>query len=323
MGPGAQLATRPQARRLVGREKDEEAVEDFLSKEEVRLLTLTGPGGVGKTSLGLRVAERAGPRYPGGVVFVDLSALSEPELVPAAIAGTLGLTEEGTKSLVATVTDHFYNRRCLLFLDNFEQVLPAADFVAALCAGCPQLGVLVTSRSALRLRNEQLYPVRPLPTPTASEMGQVERLAEVPSVALFLERARARRPAFALTAANAPAVAGLCQRLDGLPLAIELAVARLLVLSPAALLARLRLSLGILGEGHGICRRDSGRCATSSPGAIASWPRNIRLCSAVWLSLPAAARSPQLTRCAGPVQAAKAPRPLVRLPHRPWTCSRL
>ena len=234
---------------LIGREQAIAEVVELLQTAAVRLVTLTGPGGVGKTSLGLTVGERAAPRYPGGVVFVDLSPLSEPELVPAAIAAALGLVEQGTRPLLAALSDHLSDRRCLLFLDNFEQVLPAAELVAKLCAGCPQLQVLVTSRIALRLRDERLYPVTPLSTPTASEMVRLERLAQVPSVRLFLERARARSPGFALTGANARAVAGICERLDGLPLAIELAAARLPALPPAALLAHLRVSLGALGEG--------------------------------------------------------------------------
>ena len=286
-------------------------MEALLSEEGARLVTLTGPGGVGKTSLGLAVADKAGTRYSGGVVFVDLSSMSEPELVAAAIAGALGLIEQGTKPLLAALVDHLSDRRCLLFLDNFEQVLPAAELVAKLCAGCPQLQVLVTSRIALRLRDEQLYPVTPLPTPTASEMGQLERLAEVPSVALFLERARAHSPKFALTEANASAVAGLCERLDGLPLAIELAGARLPALPPAALLSRLAVSLGVLGEGPGTCLPDSEPCTPSSPGVMACWPRNTRPCSAPWPFSQAGARSPQPARCAGSTLAAKARRPLV------------
>ena len=235
---------------LIGREQAIAEMVELLQTDGVRLVTLTGPGGVGKTSLGLTVANRAAPRYPGGVVFVDLSPLSEPELVLAAIAAAVGLVEEGTRPLLAVLSDHLSDRRCLLFLDNFEQVLPAAELVAQLCAGCPQLQVLVTSRIALRLRDERLYPVTPLPTPTAFEMVRPERLVEVPSVRLFFERARARSPGFALTAANAGAVAAMCERLDGLPLAIELAAARLPALPPAALLAHLRLSLGALGEGR-------------------------------------------------------------------------
>ena len=234
---------------LVGREQATADLVKLLQGDAVRLVTLTGPGGVGKTSLGLTLTARVGQRYPGGVTFVDLSPLSEPELVAAAVAAGLGLVEEATRPLLAPLVDHLANRRRLLFLDNFEQVLPAAELVAQLCAGCPQLRVIVTSRMALCLRGERVYPVLPLPTPTAFEVARLERLAKVPSVSLFLERARERRPEFVLTEANAPAVAGLCERLDGLPLAIELAAARLPTLPPAALLARLGLSLGALGQG--------------------------------------------------------------------------
>ena len=158
LGRGAPFATGPQVRPLVGRERAEKAVEALLSEEGARLVTLTGPGGVGKTSLGLAVADKAGTRYSGGVVFVDLSSLSEPELVAAAIADALGLIEQGTKPLLAALVDHLSDRRCLLFLDNFEQVLPAAELVAKLCAGCPQLQVLVTSRIALRLPRRTALP---------------------------------------------------------------------------------------------------------------------------------------------------------------------
>jgi predicted ATPase/transcriptional regulator with XRE-family HTH domain len=252
----APLPSGPQAPRaaplvgpLIGREEAEATVARLLTQDAMPLVTLTGPGGVGKTSLGLRVSQRVAPNYRDGVVFVDLAPLTMADLVPAYIGRALDVGEQGTRPLADTVADYLSSRHLLLFLDNFEQVLDAAEVVANLCAACPALQVLVTSRIALRLRAEQVYLVAPLPAPPAKKSLGPDALAQVPSVDLFVQRARSRRPDFDLTDANAAAVAGLCQRLDGLPLAIELAAARLPVLSPAALLARLQASLGALGEG--------------------------------------------------------------------------
>jgi len=238
-----------QATPLVGRGGEVDALLTLLADESVRLVTLTGPGGTGKTRLALHAAAEAVELFPHGVWLVSLEALHDPSLLLPTIAQTLGLYESGDRPLEETIREHLAPQRALLVLDNFEQLLDAAPAVAELLNGAPGLKAIVTSRAALRLAAEHTFPVPPLALPDPAALPALESLSQYEAVALFLERARAVVPSFAVTDENAPAIAELCVRLDGLPLAIELAAARVKLLPPQALLARLGQRLELLRGG--------------------------------------------------------------------------
>jgi predicted ATPase len=234
---------------LLGRERDIDEVVGLVEHPGVRLVTLTGPGGVGKTRLAVAVGERLRDRFAAGTVFVPLEAVTNPGLVVAAVGRAAGADLARTGSPVQALAEMFGDGAWLLILDNLEQVIEAAPDLGELLARCPGVAIVATSRTVLGLRGEREYPVPPLPLPADSAAVPLEELAASPAVALFVDRARAVRPGFALTEGNAAAVAEICRRLDGLPLAIELAAARIRLLDPAALLARLAESLHALGTG--------------------------------------------------------------------------
>jgi len=235
---------------LVGREHEIEALRQLLLKAEVRLVTLTGPGGIGKTSLSLQVAIGLLEEFAHGVFFVNLAAISDAELVLPTIAQTLSIRENRNKPLRESVIEYLRDKRLLLVLDNFEQVVAAAPVVSDLFAACPHLKILVTSRIVLRLKGEREYPVEPLPAPDPRKAWHSkDSLSQYAAVELFIQRALAVKPDFAVNNDNAPAVAEICFRLEGLPLAIELAAARLKLFSPQALLARLGSRLQLLRGG--------------------------------------------------------------------------
>jgi predicted ATPase/class 3 adenylate cyclase len=234
---------------LLGREEQVSALSALLGRPDVRLVTVTGAGGIGKTRLAMQVAAEVLEPFPDGVWFVRLSRLVDPELVLSTIAQTLGLKEVAGQPIAQTLAEHLHEKQLLLLLDNFEQVVTAAPEIGELLAENPGLKVLVTSRVPLRLRGEHDYALMPLPLPESGVLPSPERLTQYAAVALFVERASAAQADFTVTASNAPAIAEICARLDGLPLAIELAATRVTLLSPEALLSRLSSQLQLLTGG--------------------------------------------------------------------------
>jgi predicted ATPase/class 3 adenylate cyclase len=234
----------PRLSSFVGREKEIAQTANLLA--EHRLVTLTGPGGTGKTRLALEVADKALPRFEDGAFFIDLAPLTDTSSVPSAVATALGVKEESGRDLTDTLTDQLADRDLLLIPDNFEHLLDAAPLVGHLLGEAPRLRVLATSRTPLGLYGEQAQPVPPLGLPDPGNLPEPQALRGYEAVALFIDRARAVRPDFAVTNDNAAMVSEICTRLDGLPLAIELAASRINVLSPQAILTRLGQSLDLL-----------------------------------------------------------------------------
>lgn len=235
---------------FVGREAELDAVTRLLVDPDRRLVTLVGPGGIGKTRLGLQVAAKLLQQFPDGIWLVELAALPDPALLPQAVASALGLREQPDRHLLETLTAHLEPRRLLLVLDNCEHLLDAcARTVAALLTACPLLRIMTTSREPLQIAGEVTWLVPPLSLPDPDHLPSLEGLARYEAIQLFVDRAQRAFPAFTLTPHNAPAIAQVCCRLDGLPLAIELAAARVKMLSVAQIVERLDDRFRLLIDG--------------------------------------------------------------------------
>jgi predicted ATPase len=255
--PMKQVEARPanlpaQRTGFVGREREVTLAKELLLRPDVRLVTITGPGGIGKTRLGVQVANALTENFPGNIHFVPLAPLSDPALIPSVMVQAMGIRAAGGQSPLQILNENLQDPQrapILLLLDNFEHVMEAAPMVAALLAMGPNLKILVTSRAALHVYGEHEFPVPPLALPDTRSKPSVQVLSECPAVVLFVQRAIAAKPDFELNGQNALAVAEICARLDGLPLAIELAAARVKVLSPSSMLTRLQSRLQLLTGG--------------------------------------------------------------------------
>ena len=254
---------------FIGRERDVAETRDLLL-DGARLLTLTGPGGTGKTRLSLQLAAEVSDHFQAGAYFVPLAPVTDPSLVASTIAQSLALRESGGRPIQERLAEYVHDKELLLVLDNFEQVLTAAPLVVELLRAGPRLKIVVSSRAPLHVSGEHEYPVQPLGLPDPQHLPSLDALSQFEAVRLFIERAIAVKPDFAVTNENAPAVAEICARLDGLPLAIELAAARIKLLPAQAILARLGDRLALLSGG----RRDLPARQQTLRGAIA-WSHDL------------------------------------------------